>query len=203
MKRANRVVVNRTEDGNWRADFYKTHKIVGTCNSKGTTWVSTGLTQTADRESFRAWAIENADKYGVRWQPELQQQAWDRKYDKYENNAQVERDASELMWWTVSTLAEKCKYKAVLKQITLDSIIPMYKTPTGKPTLYCTDGKYDKNGNWAWADLQMDVQITINDTPINIIYPMQIVSGQIKKIKLTKTDIDQMIKDAGYEEQTA
>lgn len=198
MARANRVVVNRTENGNWQADFYKTHKLVGKCNSKGTDWKSVGTTQTADRESFRTWAIENADKYGVEWKPELQTQAWDRKYDRYETDAQVERDSAELMWHTVRELAEKCEYKASLTEITLDSIVPIHDAPD-----YCTDGKYNKNGNWAWADLQMDVQIVINDTPISIIYPMQIISGQIKKIKLTKTDIDQMIKDAGYVVQTA
>jgi hypothetical protein len=196
-KRANRVAISKTEDG-WKADFYKTHDLVGTATSKGTEWKSGGLSQTADREAFRAWVVEHAGEYGVFWQPELQAQAWDRKYDKYETDAQVEEDAAELMWWTVASLCEKCQYRAALKSITLDSIVPMHQTTKGNPILYCTDGKYDKNGNWAWADLQMDVHMEINGADINIVYPMQIISGQIKKITLSKQDIDQMIKDSGY-----
>lgn len=197
-KRANRVAISKTADG-WHADFFKTHDLVGSADSQNTDWKPEGLSQTADRESFRAWVVKNADIYGVAWQPELQPQAWDRKYDKYENNEQVERDAAELMWWTVASLAEKCKYRAVLKKISLDSIVPMHQTTKGNPISYVTEGKYDKNGNWAWADLQMEVHVEINGADIDIIYPMQIISGQIKKITLSKTDIDQMIKDAGYQ----
>jgi hypothetical protein len=198
MKRANRVAISKTEDG-WHADFFKTHDIVGSADSKNTDWKAEGLSQTADRESFRAWVVKNADIYGVNWQPELQPQAWNRKYDKYSTDAQVEEDASELMWWTVASLAEKCKYRATLKKISLDSIIPMHTTTKGNPIAYCTEGKYDKNGNWAWADLQMEVHMEINGADIDIVYPMQIISGQIKKITLSKSDIDQMIKDAGYQ----
>jgi hypothetical protein len=197
-KRANRVAVSKTEDG-YKADFFKTHDHIATVDSKGTEWKPAGLSQTADRESFRQWAVDNAEKYGVLWQPELQQQAWDRKYDKYENNEQVERDAAELMWYTVSELCYKCSYRAELREIKLDSIVPIHQTTKGNPIPYCTDGKYDKNGNWAWADLQMEVHVQINGADIDIVYPMQIISGQIKKITLSKKDIDQMIKDAGYQ----
>lgn len=198
MKRANRVAISKTEDG-WHADFFKTHDHIASADSKDTDWKPEGLSQTADRESFRKWVVENAGIYGVNWQPELQQQAWNRKYDKYETDAQVEEDAAELMWHTVASLCEKCKYRAYLKDIKLDSIVPIHQTSKGNPIQYVTDGKYDKNGNWAWADLQMEVKVQINGADIDIIYPMQIISGQIKKITLSKSDIDQMIKDAGYQ----
>jgi hypothetical protein len=198
LKRANRIAVSKTDEG-FKADFFKTHDPIASVNSKNTDWKPNGLSLTADRESFRAWVVANAEVYGVNWLPELQQQAWDRKYDKYETNAQVEEDASELMWYTVSQLCEKCSYRARLKKISLDSIIPIHQTTKGNPILYCTDGKYDKNGNWAWADLQMEVHVEINGADIDIVYPMQIISGQIKKITLSKKDIDQMIKDAGYQ----
>lgn len=198
LRRANRIAVSKTEEG-FKADFFKTHDHIATVNSKNTDWNASGLSQTADRESFRQWAVDNAEVYGVKWQPELQQQAWDRKYDKYETDAQVEEDAAELMWWTVAQLAEKCSYRAKLKKISLDSIVPMHTTTKGNPIAYCTDGKYDKNGNWAWADLQMEVHVEINGADIDIVYPMQIISGQIKKVTLSKKDIDQMIKDAGYQ----
>jgi hypothetical protein len=44
----------------------------------------------------------------------------------------------------------------------------------------------------------MEVHVEINGADIDIVYPMQIISGQIKKVVLSKSDIDQMIKDAGY-----
>ena len=62
---------------------------------------------------------------------------------------------------------------------------------------YIENGRYLKNGNWAVAQVNLEVVCTIEGTSIDIIYPIEMRSGQLTKIKLTKSDIDGMIADSG------
>lgn len=195
MKRANRVAITRTETG-YQADFYKTHNKVGTFEVTDAEWQpSEDANKNKAREEFRAFAVSHAEDIEVDWKPELQQQAWDRKYWKYETDQMVEEDAIELMRWTIMDTCKKCKYDGEVTEIALDGINPVVSKLT-----YVEDGKYAKNGNWASAQVDLDVEMVINGTPINIIWTIEMVSGQLKKIKLTKSDIDQMVADAGAEE---
>lgn len=192
MRRANRVVVTTTDNG-MIATYYKTHVVVGEMReSEGFKPSKDTKTNTAKREEFRKWAMENANKAGVTWIPEYQMQSWNRKYWKYETDEQVEEDAIELMRYTIAKVCEGCKYKAEVKEIVLDSIVPNESNLS-----YVEFGKYTKNGNWAVATVNLDVTAKIQDTEINIIYPIEMRSGQLTKIKLTKQDIDGMIADCG------
>lgn len=193
MKRANRVVVSTTETG-MVATYYKTHTVVGKlAETDGYKPSEDAKTNTAKREEFRKWAIANAEKADVAWIPEYQEQSWNRKYWKYETDEQVEEDAIELMKFTISKVCKGIKYDAKVKNIELDSIVPNESNLS-----YVEFGKYVKNGNWAVATVNLDVTAEIEGTEINIIYPIEMRSGQLTKIKLTKSDIDTMIEDSGY-----
>lgn len=190
--RANRVVVRATEDGGFEAEFFKTHKHIAVVASKDTDWHrNKEHNPTQAREDFRTWIQSNASQFGVNWMPELQQQAWDRKYWKYETDEQVEEDAIELMGWTIKTICEKVGLKVELGKMVLDSIVPM-----DSPLTYVENGKYTKNGNWAVAQVNLEVRATIEDKEIDIIYPIEMRSGQLTKIKLTKEEIKAMVADS-------
>lgn len=167
MARANRVAIATTEVG-FKATFYKTHDKVAFAYSDLEGWQPTTKTQNAQREEFRIWVQENASKFGVEWKPELQTQAWERKFWKYESDSQVEEDAIELMGWTIRDICAKCKYQAQIGEVRLDSIV------ANKSNLsYVEDGKYTKNGNWASATVNLEVEMSINGTAIDIVYPIE------------------------------
>lgn len=195
MRRANRTAVERTEDG-YVAKFYKTHTMVGQFSVTNAEWQpSEGANPTKAREEFRDFAISHCKDIDVEWLPELQAQAWDRKYWKYENDSQVEEDAIELMTWTINKAISSCKYTGHVDAITLDSIVAQ-----SSDLSYVDKGKYTKNGNWAEAIVNLNVELTVNETVIDIIWAIDMRSGQLAKVKLTKVILDQMIADAGIEE---
>ena len=189
--RANRVVV-RTEGTGYVAEFFKTHKSIAVVFSEDTGWKrDKDHNPTQARESFRTWVQANSSEFGVAWIPELQAQAWDRKYWKYETDSQVEEDAIELMGWTIRSICEKVGLEVTIDNITLDSIVPMES-----PLSYVENGKYTKNGNWAVAQVNLEVKATIEGSEIDIIYPIEMRSGQLTKIKLTKGEIEAMVADS-------
>ena len=195
--RANRVAVEAVADKVFIATFFKTHRQVGTINSADTDWEYVDAdNRTTNRENFRKYAISKAEEIGVEWMPDYQAQAWNRKYWKYENDNQVEEDAIELMRYTINKICTGCKYDVEVKEITLDSIVPMESNLS-----YVEKGKYIKNGNWAVAQVNLEVEMEINGIGLDIIYPIEMRSGNLTKIKLTKLDIDAMIEDTGVVEK--
>ena len=189
--RANRVVV-RTEGTGYVAEFFKTHKSIQVVFSEDTNWTrNKDHNPTQAREDFRTWIQAHSSEFGVAWQPELQAQAWDRKYWKYEKDEQVEEDAIELMGWTIKSICNKVGLEVTIDNIKLDSIVPMES-----PLSYVENGKYTKNGNWAVAQVNLEVTATIEGTEIDIIYPIEMRSGQLTKIKLTKEEIKAMVEDS-------
>lgn len=189
--RANRVVV-RTEQDGYVAEFFKTHKSIAVVASEDTNWVrQKDHNPTQAREDFRTWVQAHSSEFGVAWIPEYQAQAWERKYWKYETDEQVEEDAITLMAWTIRSICEKVGLDVEMGKMALDSIVPMES-----PLSYVEHGKYTKNGNWAVAQVNLDVTATIEGTEINIIYPIEMRSGQLTKIKLTKEEIKAMVEDS-------
>ena len=191
MARANRVVV-RTEGNGYVAEFLKTHKRITEVWSIETEWQrDPHHTATQARESYRTWVQEHADEFGVDWMPEYQAQAWDRHYWKYETDAQVEEDAIELMRWTIQSLCDKVGLKVDMGRMALDSIVPQECNLS-----YVENGRYLKTGNWASAQVNLEVRATVDGQEIDLIYPIQMVSGQLKKIKLSKDELQQMVADS-------
>lgn len=191
--RANRVVVQTNDNGTYTAVYYRTHAVVGSINSTDGWTAPTGkATSTTKRESFRAWAIEHAADAGVDWNPEYQQQSWERKYWKYETDEQVEEDARELMAWTITQACKKFKHTAEVVSITLDSIVP-----NDSNLSYVEFGKYTKTGNWAVATVNLDVEVIIDEVTVNVIWAIEMRSGQLTKVKITNADLKAMMEDAG------
>ena len=190
MRRANRVVV-RTEEDRFVAEFYKTHNHIATVDSADTEWVrSKDHNQTQAREDFRTWVQTHASNFDVDWSPELQQQAWDRHYWKYETDAQVEEDAVELMRWTIAKLAKTAGEDIEFNGATLDMIIPMESNLS-----YVEDGRYTKNGNWAVATVRLAVELTKGDKTEEISYDIEMRSGQLTKIKMNKEEFKAMVSE--------
>lgn len=188
--RANRIAVAETVTG-YEATFFKTHKEVGIINSEDTNWKpSKDATKTMAREEFRKYAIKHAESIEVEWQPELQQQAWNRKFWKYENDDQVGIDAVELMKWTIQEICTKLNLVNQVTEVRFDSI-----TPNASNLSYVEGGKYLSNGNWASAIVNLEVTMSLLDKETQIIYPIEMISGQLKKIKLDRVEIEEMIKD--------
>lgn len=191
MKRANIVKVTVAADGIMTATFYKTHTAVASISSvDGFVPDAKAPTKTAVREAFRAWAIEHAEDVDVQWQPEYQQQSWNRKYWKYETDEQVEEDAIELMRYYINQICSKLQLTDL--KISLDSIVANKDDGLS----YTEYGRYTKNGNWCSATVNLEVEATINGADVDFIYPIIMKSGQLTKVKLTQRDIKEMIADS-------
>lgn len=192
MARANRTSTRRHEDGKaWECTYYKTHKQIARILSTDTAWVAPqNANPTTEREDFRIWAQDHASDFGVDWEPELQTQSWARKFWKYENNEQVEEDAIELMLWTIRGICQKAGFGVDFGDVSLDSIVPQESNLS-----YVENGKYTKNGNWAVAIVNLEVNAEIEGSQISIIYPIEMRSGQLTKIKLTVNEIKAMVAD--------
>ena len=190
MARANRTIIRTTEHG-YEAEFFKTHKSIAVVSSEDTEWTrNEEHNPTQAREDFRTWVQNNAEEFGVDWIPELQAQSWDRHYWKYETDEQVEEDACTLMTWTIHKLAEATGYDLEVSAISLDAIVPNNSELT-----YVEHGKYVKNGNWAVATVNLNVTLRWEDEEQEIIYPIEMRSGQLTKIKMNKMEFKAMVAE--------
>lgn len=190
MTRANRVVV-RAIGNEFEAEFFKTHKSITVVVSCDTEWVADkDHNATQRRESFRTFVQDNASQFGVDWSPEYQAQAWERKYWKYETDAQVEEDAHTLMAWTIRKLADSTNFPIRVTDVRLDAMVPV-----ASPLSYVEDGKYTKNGNWAVATVRLAVELTWEDRVEEIAYDIEMRSGQLTKIKMNKDEFKSMVAE--------
>ena len=194
MKRANRVVISKTETG-YEATFYKTHAEVGKLMVSDAEWQhSDDANVTTARNEFRDFAIKHATDADVEWKPELQKQAWERKYSKYETDEQVGEDASTLLGLDINKVIGKAKYGSEIVGVTMTDIQPK-ECNLG----YVIDGKYEKSGCWAYGAIEMAVTLNI-DNPnlgkctIDVIIGLDMVSGQIKKPHITVGKWNEMVE---------
>lgn len=186
VERANRVSVQATEQG-YVARFYRTHKLVAEIQSQDTAFEpAEDANKTVQREAFRAYTIEHSAEYGVSFDNGKAEQAWDRKYQAYATDEQVSEDAITLLTPMISRLVEKCKYQVSLAEIQILSV-----DAEDTNFSYIEDGRYASNGNWAWADITMQVVL---DEGIELEYHMALKSGQICKPKLTIAEFEDMLK---------
>lgn len=195
--RANRVAV-KSNGENFVADFYRTHKAVGSIHSEETEWVAPEdvVNKTAARESFRLWAIANCENYGIFWKPEDLRTPDNIRNPKYSDDESLIRDAMGMAITEMRTLVEKCKYDIEWGGITHEDIVPLTHTGTGRDlsTLGIFDGKYLKSGNWAWADLKFVVTFKFKDDECYITITMKLVSGQLKKAGMGIMEFNDKVK---------
>lgn len=190
MRRANRIAIERTETG-YVARYFKTHTLVGTFEATNAEWqASKDANATKAREEFRDFAIAQATQNDIEWKPELQAQAWERKYWKYEADSQVEEDATTLMAWTIKKLSTKAQVAVEVQEIALDSIVP-----TESNLGYVESGRYTKTGNWAVATVNLAVSLKFGEMVEDIIYPIEMRSGQLTKIKMDANEFRAMVAD--------
>ena len=186
MERANRVAVQATEAG-FVARFYRTHRYLGCIESANSEWKpNEDANKTQAREDFRTFAIDHAGEIGVEFSDKQEAQAWDRKYQTYENEEQISEDASTLLMPTILQLAEKCKYDVEVESVSLIDVEPM-----DTDLSYIEDGRYATSGAWAWATLPMTISLT---NGLEVEYAMLLKSGQICKPKLTIAGFEEMVK---------
>lgn len=195
--RANRVAVKANGE-NFVADFYRTHKALTSINSEDTDWTppEDATNKTAMRESFRQWAIANCEEYGIYWKPEDMRAEGNIRKAKYDTDQALIDDAMSMLIPEIRKLIEKCKYDISWNGVSHEEIIPMTQTGTGRDlsTLGISDGKYEKSGNWAWANLKFIVTFNFKGEECYIQVIMQLVSGQLKKVGIGITEFNNRIK---------
>lgn len=188
MERANRITV-QTVGNQYVGKFYRTHKEIVTIESASVAWQpDSKANSTANRESYRTYLIENAQVYGVMWNPDKAEQAWDRQHNAYYTNEEVQEDVIALAFPVFKRLADKGRYS-------IDAVAIGVDTVEGKASIlsYVTDGKYNKNGAWCTADIHTTIYITIGEYSIGIPYTMEIKSGQICKPKMTIAQWNELV----------
>jgi hypothetical protein len=185
MERANRISVQATDNG-YKATFYRTHKVVAEILSQDTEWVpAEDANKTQAREAYRTYCTEHASLWDVEWDAGKAQQAWDRKYQSYATDEQISEDAITLLTPMVDRLVDKCKYRISLAEIQMLSVDAVDTNLS-----YIEDGRYASNGNWAWADIAMQIVL---EEGVEIEYHMALKSGQICKPKLTIAEFEQIL----------
>jgi len=188
MERANRITIQSNENG-YEGRFYRTHKLIATIQSNNTNWqANADANSTTNREMYRAYLIEHSAEYGITYNPNQQIQAWNRKYNSYMTNEQVAEDAIELVGKALDRLAEKSRYDMTIDSIEMTDIRAKESTLT-----YVEGGKYVKSGAWCTADIEMTISVTVNGHGIEMVYNMEMKSGQICKPKTTISEWNEMV----------
>lgn len=209
LVRANRVVVKNEDNGNLVGEFWRTHKYV----------VSVKLSELPEnlakqiprdgnksqiREKFRSIIKKNADKFGVNYDDTDRRMAENKRKPRYTTDQELIEDVTTVVNTDLPALVSKCKYDVTYGGVVITNIKPKSKTGSGTQLsqLGISDGKY-KNGNWAWADIMTEVTVKYkSNNPVRIYLPIQLVSGQIKKTKITITEFNELVMngivDCGY-----
>jgi hypothetical protein len=196
LLRANRVAVKANGE-NFVADFYKTHKAVGSIYSEVAGWEAPeNANKTLARESFRLWAIENCEAFGIEWDPSDKRAPQNIRKAKYDSDESLIDDAMGIALPEMKALAEKCKYGVEWAGLEHDDIVPMTHTGSGRDlsTMGIEDGKYLKSGNWAWASIKFITNLKFKGEECYLPVSMQLVSGQLKKVGMGITEFNSKVK---------
>lgn len=187
MTRANRITVQTTENG-FEGRFYRTHKLLATINSEETNFKAGEGNSTTNREMYRAYLMEHAEEFGVIWNPTQQKQAWERKYNSYMTDEQVAEDALTLVEDAISRLADKSRYDMEIVSMDVSAV-----TAKESPLSYVEDGRYTKSGAWCVADIEVTIMVNIGGNEMEMLYNMEMKSGQICKPKTTIAEWNEMV----------
>jgi hypothetical protein len=209
MTRANRIAVSVVADG-YKADFYRTHKKIATILSAESGWeADESMNKSAQREDFRKFAIDHASDVGVEWNPTDLRTEENKRIPKYETDDMLKEDAKNMLYGDIMELVAKCPHGVSYINMEAEWITPVRHTAKGTDLskLGVIDGKYERSGNWAWADVEMMVTLTKDAEFIYYTTKVQLVSGQLKKPHITQTsfneDIKKSLQEAGiWKEET-
>jgi len=188
MERANRITISTTENG-FEGRFYRTHKLLATVNSDSTEFkADESSNATTNREMYRNYLIEHSAEWQVEYNPNKQEQAWERKYNRYDTDEQVAEDTITLLTDTIDRLAGKCKHDIEIEGMEVTAVTPKESTLT-----YVEDGRYMKSGAWCVADIEVTITCNIAGQQMDMLYRMEMKSGQICKPKMTISDWNEMV----------
>lgn len=190
MIRANKITVVANGD-NYIATFYRTHKVLASTHSEHTDWVSPdSANKTFQRESFRQWMIDHAESFDINYQPENMQAEGQVRIAQYTSTEVLEQDVIAMMLPYFREGVESAKIDGVeWVGLTIDDVKAKTHTGTGTDLtkLGIEDGKYKKSGNWAWADIHTAITMKYKEQEAYAEIVVELVSGQLRKPKITKT----------------
>lgn len=207
LTRANRLTVKVLTNGIMQADFYRTHKHITSVYSDRTAYQpKADANKSAIREDFRSYVADHASEYGVDYDPTDRRTDANLRKASYMTEGEVAEDLVAMITPDVEKFMAKMPHSDIitLKSITADSFTP--KTHTSKGTDLSTmgieNGKYINSGKLAWYDIEVTVTMMVRDTAeIYEIINMELVSGQLKKSRMTQTqwnlDAKQSLADIG------
>ena len=191
LTRANKLTV-KVSGGILQGDFFRTHKHLLTVSAQETGWTTpANANKTTERESFRLWLMEHADTYGILYDPTDRRTEINIRKATYKTEADVAEDAVAMVTPDIDTFVAKMPMADRISghHITVAYLAP--KTHTSKGTDLSTmgieDGKYASNGNLAWFDTEGVVTMDTAKGEIYQIIRMELVSGQLKKFRMTQT----------------
>lgn len=204
LMRANRVAVKANGE-NFVADFYRTHKAIASMHSENTDWVAPqdATNKSAARESFRQYAISHVEDINVDWKPQDMRAEGNIRRPRYTTDQELIDDATSMVMPEMKALVDKCKYDIEWGGVQHEDIVPLTHTGTGRDltTMGIIDGKYEKSGNWAWAEVVFMTVFRYKKEECYIKTVMQLVSGQLKKTGIRITEFNNRVKaeiiDAG------
>ena len=198
LVRANRIAVQVTPTG-FKADFYRTHKKLATLLSDESGWeADQTMNKSALREDFRRFAIEHASDIGILWNPQDLRSEENKRIPKYENDEMLKVDAVAMLGQDIYQLVAKCPYGVSYISMEAEWITPVTHSAKGTDLtkLGVLEGKYERSGNWAWADVEMSVTLTKDGQEVYYFTKVQLVSGQLKKPHITQTSFNESIKES-------
>jgi hypothetical protein len=187
LERANRISVQTTDEG-IIATYWRTHKKVGIITvveamAEGFVADPT-LNKTATRELFRVWMCNNADRFGIKYDPADNRQPTNIFPSKYTSDDLLTEWSKKIVIndifdWT-NKVAEEYK-SVVIVTSNIDTDNPLEVTNrNGKDV----SPKYG-NGNWAYATIPVTATVQViegeNANEGYVTMMVQLVSGQMKK----------------------
>lgn len=196
LVRANRIAVQVTPTG-FKADFYRTHKKLATLTSEESGWeADETLNKSALRESFRQFAVSHSADIGILWQPQDLRSVENKRIPKYENDEVLMADAVTMLSGDIYEMVAKCPHGVSYIMLEAEAITPVTHSAKGTDLtkLGVLEGKYERSGNWAWAEVEMLLTLTKDGQEIYYTTKVQLVSGQLKKPHITQTSFNEAIK---------
>lgn len=192
LVRANKLTVKVDGNGNLVADLFRTHKHIATIRVEDTYFKpNPDSTKSAIREDFRKFVAENAADWGIDYDPTDRRTEANLRKATYKTEADVIEDAIAMVTPDIEAFIAKMPHGDLITDHTISVESLTAKTQTSKGTdlalMGIENGRYASNGNLAWFDIEGLVTMECGDTEIYQTIQMELVSGQLKKFRMTQT----------------
>lgn len=192
LVRANKLTVKVDGNGNLVADLFRTHKHIATIKVEETGFVpNPDSTKSAIREDFRKFVAEHAADWGIDYDPTDRRTEANLRKATYKTEADVIEDAIAMVTPDIEAFIAKMPNGNLITNWVIGVESLTAKTKTSKGTdlalMGIEDGRYVSNGNLAWFDIEGLVTMKCGNTEIYQTIQMELVSGQLKKFRMTQT----------------